>query len=305
MQSQILVTGSEGFIGKYLTDELRVSKKYEIILTDRILSSTTPPGVKFIQCDLTSSADIEKLCKKIKEKITLVHLGYYVPKSYPDEDDWLKSIQVNMIGTMRLVEGLAKNISKICFISSIEVYGKPRYLPIDEDHPTEPLTFYGASKVAMENYLKVFSRRNVIPLIILRFASVYGPQEIFNRAIPNFIKAALSSQPIKIFGKGTEERDYIYIKDAARAIIRSIESDCSGVFNVGCGKGVSIRKVAQLVLKIMGKKSRIDYLPLKKEVFDLVLDIKKIKKFLNFQIKTNLEEGLRQECLWYNSLSKK
>jgi UDP-glucose 4-epimerase len=251
---------------------------------------------RFLKYDLTKGDP--SIIKKVNEVDCLVHLAAYVPKSMRN-DDGNKSIETSIKGTYNLLNDFRSKVKKIVFASTLEVYGLPITSPIDETHPTCPLTYYGASKLAAENYISVFSRDNEVKNIILRFSSIYGPGEIYDRAIPNFIKAVIRGEPPIIYGDGSDVRDYLYIEDAVRAIILAIQRDRLGIYNIASGEGISIREIAEKIIRISGKSLKIVFLPRERPLTRIVFDISKASKELSFSPRTSIDEGLAKEFKWY------
>jgi nucleoside-diphosphate-sugar epimerase len=299
----ILITGAAGFIGKHIVSSLD-SFRFQVVLTD-ILPKLygVNSKVHYYKCDLTKEDDIKRLVRRLKGKIVLVHLAAYVPKFTGKKGDLAtKNIKVNINGTINLVNNLANKLCKICFISTLETYGKPIYTPIDESHPTNPYSLYGLSKLIAEKYLMSFCRKNKIPLSILRFSSVYGPGELYDRAIPNFIRQALAGKPVVIFGNGLDVRDYVYVSDAVDAIISSVNKKNShGLFNIASGRGYTVKNIARLIIKISGSKSTIIFSPKRKDSYDLTFDIALAKKKINFSPKVSINQGLRKEIDWFRA----
>jgi len=301
----IAVTGGSGFIGYNLIMKL-LENNANIILLDRDPSRpqfsnlVKESRIQIIKYDLTKPKP--DLPDRIKDVDCLVHLAAFVPRSNsPNDDDLEKSIEVNIKGTCNLMSFFSR-IDKIIFASTLEVYGIPKKTPINEEHPTNPLSYYGVSKLAAEKYLLAFSRRSGIRVIALRFSSVYGPGETFNRAIPNFIKSVVKGEPPVIYGDGSDVRDYVYIDDAVNAIISAILRDVEGVYNIASGKGYSIREIAEMIIQISGKNLRPVFKPSEKAPTKFIFDISKAQKELAYHPQTDIRDGLYKEYEWYKEI---
>ena len=199
-EKKVGVTGSSGFLGSNFLKKLsKVGAK--IFMIGRRADPLFSHAERQLTFDFYKAPSLE-VKEALQELDYLVHIGAYVPKSSKKEgyDDPLLSVEANIKGILKMLPFL-KNVQRIIYASTLEVYGVPKYIPIDENHPTNPTTYYGASKLSCEKYLQVFSKRNNVPITVLRFTTVFGPGEHYQRAIPNFIQAVISKKPIKIFDK--------------------------------------------------------------------------------------------------------
>ncbi len=164
---------------------------------------------------------------------------------------------VNCIGTQHLLQ-VASKWKAGCFVylSSMPVIGIPRHLPITEDHPTVPESAYHASKLYGEQLCRLVDD-GISRKPILRLTSPVGPGLPSSRIFPVFIKRALAGEPLELSGLGTRRQDYVDLRDIASAVSTVLESDCSGIYNIGRGQSVSNRELAEEVITILGSSSRI------------------------------------------------
>lgn len=294
MSKKVVVTGGTGHIGQNLIkrlDDLNV----DVIVLSRSSRNNDFLHTMFVRCDISKKESVEKIKKHLQNADYLIHLAAFVPKG---RDDKLKSTNVNVLGSINLMTHIFKK-TKVCYISTVEVYGKTIYLPIDEKHPCQPITYYGRSKLTAEKYLKLLLKKKGNDLIILRFASVFGPGEIIPRAIPNFIKCILENKNPIIYGDGSEKRDYLYIDDAVNAILLALKYGKNGTFNIASGRACTIKQIAENIINISNKKLKPIFKERKKQKHDFVFDISKAKKILGFRPKTKIEEGLKKEMIWH------
>jgi len=289
LNKAILVTGASGHIGSRLVEKT-VELYHPVYVLSRRRSEDWSDSVTFLQCDLSDVLEYKDTLKYID---IVVHLAAFVPKT---KDDFEQSVEVNLKGTMNLVR-LMKEGSKLVFISTCEVYGIPEVDIIDETHSLNPLTYYGMSKVAAEKTLQIYCQRNNIDLVILRLTSVYGPGEVIQRAIPNFIKNTVKNERLVIFGDGQDKRDYIYVDDAVGYILASMKEG-NGIYNIATGHSHSIHSIARKIIELSGKDLPVIYKSRKGVARDYVFDVTRAKT-LGCIPKVEIEEGLRKEIEWY------
>jgi nucleoside-diphosphate-sugar epimerase len=283
LTEKILVTGASGHLGSQLLKSLSAVG----------LARNSHAG--FIQCDLTNKEDVQK--QDFSQFDCVIHLASFVPKT-SDDDLPEKSFMNNLLSTKNLVQAL-KEGTHLIFASTCETYGKPNQLPLTEKSPLNPTTYYGASKVASEKMLQVHCKTNNIKLTILRFTSIYGPGESINRAIPNFIRLTSKGEQPTIYGDGSDKRDFLYIDDAVGHILSAIEKSQGGIYNIATGTSISIKEVADKIIKLSGNNFTPIFLEAKKEKVDYVFSIKKAQQDLNYTPKTSLEEGFSKQILWF------
>lgn len=298
----ICVTGANGFLGSKLLEKLNHNDTNVFVIgrnLKRVQSNNNIHNIRCLEYDLTKPMP-KNLFSHIDCIDCLIHLAAYVPK-HESEDDIEKSIQTNISGTIKLIEAAGKVTKKIIYSSTLEVYGAPENLPITENHPTEPLTFYGASKLSAEKYLHIYSTKTGSKLIILRFTSIYGPGEIYDRALPNYIRSVISDEPPVIYGTGMDLRDYLYVDDAVDAIMLAIKSDCCGVYNIASGSTYTKKDVADRIIRLSGKNLKLAFNHADSKLKNIAFDIKKAKNDLSFSPNTDLNDGLMREIQWYKN----
>ena len=303
-EKKVGVTGSSGFLGSNFLKKLsKVGAK--IFMIGRRADPLFSHAERQLTFDFYKAPSLE-VKEALQELDYLVHIGAYVPKSSKKEgyDDPLLSVEANIKGILKMLPFL-KNVQRIIYASTLEVYGVPKYIPIDENHPTNPTTYYGASKLSCEKYLQVFSKRNNVPITVLRFTTVFGPGEHYQRAIPNFIQAVISKKPIKIFDTGQDLRDYIYVDDAASAIIHALVAQKAGIYNICSGIGRSMIEIAHTINKLCGvEKPKIQFLKVNKPHLNIILNGGQAAKDLLFIPKANFESGLLKEINWFERKSR-
>jgi len=210
--------------------------------------------------------------------------------------------EVNVCGTLILLrESLRSKVKRFIYVSSCAVYGRPVYLPINEEHPTKPLSPYGVSKLASEDYCRIFHEIYGLETVILRVFNVYGPRQAtgpYSGVITKFINRLKDGKPPIIYGDGEQTRDFIYVEDVADALLQAAKcKNCAGeVINVGSGEETSINQLLKIVCELLERQEikPIYAEPRMGEVKRSCADIRKAEKLLGFKPKYSLEEGLRK-----------
>lgn len=293
---KVLVTGATGFIGSSLIKRLSQCQ-VKVLALARDASQISMKGsknIEVIQCDLLNPRQVSKTVPIIKGCDCIVHLASLIPESAGSNDQNVpQDFFENLLMAFNALRLVHSKIKVFIYTSTLDVYGNPEYLPVNESHPAEPVTFYGASKLAAEKYLKVYLKKSGIPLSILRLSSVYGPNDNLIKAIPSFINRIKQGKPPIIYGTGSDMRDYIYIDDAVTAIINSIEARADGVFNIAAGKSCSVKEVCLMLLRISRKKLKPVYMPRRKKLINFHFDISLAEKKLSFRPSVDINEGLR------------
>lgn len=214
-------------------------------------------------------------------------------------DNPIKPHEVNATGTLNLLD-TAKDadVKKIINASSSSVYGKMKYLPFDESHPTEPVSPYGVSKLMAEHYCRVFQELYDLNTVSLRYFTVYGPHMRPDLAIHIFMHSALLNEPITIFGDGTKSRDFTYIQDIVQANIKAMNKG-SGVYNIGGGHNITVQQLAEKIIAVARSTSKINYEDaVKGDAEHTSANIKKAEDDLGWVPKITIDEGLEIYKKW-------
>ncbi|MDP3973491.1 MAG: UDP-glucose 4-epimerase GalE [Candidatus Daviesbacteria bacterium] len=303
MSKEILVTGGAGFIGSHVT-RLLLDQGFGVTVVDNLShgnKESLDPRTKFEQVDLLDQEGLEKVLPghdAVIHMASLIEVGESVERP-------IEFTQNNIVGTVSLLEAMKNtNVKKIIFSSSACVYGVPKKLPIMEDAPLgEQENPYGITKVTMEQFCMFYHRRNNFDVTILRYFNPYGPGELHQpetHAIPNFIRAALNKNPLPLFWKGEQIRDFIYIDDLVSAHILPLNLGGLHIFNVGTEVGVKVTDVIRKISEILGYEVEIeDKGERKGDVPSLVASSEKIKKELGWEAKIDLDEGLKRTIDFY------
>jgi GDP-mannose 4,6-dehydratase len=305
--ANVLVTGGAGFIGSTLVREL-LKRDANVVVYDNFLYGDKSNLTEIEDCIQIVSGDILswKLYYAIKEhKVKYVfHLAAepYIPHCYDNPE---KFFDVNVKGTMNVLMACKTlDVKRIIHFSSSEVYGTAQYTPMDEKHPTLPRSTYAVSKLAADRTCFVFCHEHDIPVMILRPFNCYGPRETQPYVIPEIISQLSTGSVVKL-GNIEAKRDFTYVQDTATGVIDSLESDIPDgeVVNLGSNKTYSIKELAFLIGKLMGIENiriEIDKSRLRPIDVDILqCDYSKAKKYIDWQPKVTIEEGLKRTIDWY------
>tara|TARA_B110000438_G_C15750582_1_gene622746 strand:- start:164 stop:1069 length:906 start_codon:yes stop_codon:yes gene_type:complete len=291
---KITITGGSGFIGTYLSESLK--NHHEVKILD-----VNPPKVKdieFNKCDLSSNSQISEF---IKGSEVVIHLAAAVGVKITEEEP-IKTLDLNIMGTRKILDACKENkIKKIIFSSSSEVYGEPHNVPINENEPAMPITNYGVSKIAAEEYVKAYSKKYDFKYSILRFFNAYGLKQSKSFVIPEFVNNAILDKPIIIHGSGKQIRAFCHINDIVNGINLSIEKGNNDLFNIGNNlEPITILDLAKKIILLTKSKSEIKFVPFKnsnrqrsREIINRIPDITKAKKILKFEPSISLNEGIK------------
>jgi UDP-glucose 4-epimerase len=261
-----VIFGGGGFIGSAIADrllkdghELRIFERPRVLPYRQFSASEK---VEWVTGDLLSIHDVTDAVTGMDAVLHLV--SFTLPKS--SNDDILYDIQTNVVATVQLLNTmLAQNVKRILFISSGgTVYGVPQYIPIDENHPTDPMVSYGVTKLMIEKYLLMYQRLHGIRPIILRVSNPYGPRqrvETAQGAATVFLYKALHNLPVEIWGDGSIIRDYIYISDVAEAFAMALNYEGhKNIFNISSGRGTSLNDLIVEIEKVLERKISTNYM---------------------------------------------
>lgn len=291
---KVLITGGAGFIGSHISEKL--SHKYEVIIVDNLSSGcmeNLPKGTEFKLYKLNiEKDDIEEVFSK-EQPGFVIHLAAQTSVNYSVTNPYTDA-NINIMASIRLLEICKKyNVKKFITASSAAVYGNPQYIPVDEQHSTEPMSQYGLSKLVMEKYIQLSG----IPYIIFRFSNAFGPKQKSSKesgVIAIFNKAMKENSPINIYGNGEQIRDFVYVSDIADVCEKAIEFDIKNeIINFSTNKGISINYLFNKMADLYNYKYKANYLPERTgDIKDSILSNKKaLELFGNIEF-TSLQAGL-------------
>lgn len=300
---RILITGGAGFIGSHLAEAL-LEKGHAVHVLDNLYMGkreNVPPAARFFEGDIQNPSIVEQAMEGVN---AVVHLAARV--AIRDSlSHFCEDAQTNLIGTLQLLQHCGKRkIRKFIFASSMAVYGdSQKPTPISETYLQEPISPYGIAKLAAEKYVGLLCKQFNLPWIGLRYFNVYGPRQTFTPyvgVITIFIRNLQKGKPITIFGDGNQERDFIYVGDIVKATLLALESDVNGeVFNVGTGRGTSVKQIAQLLIQnLQPGLEPLFQSSQPGEIRHSIADISKIQRTLGFEPEARLSEKISEVIAW-------
>ncbi|MHB8414575.1 MAG: NAD-dependent epimerase/dehydratase family protein [Acidiferrobacteraceae bacterium] len=297
-----LILGGSGFIGRHVALAL-LRRNDAVVIASRSAMKENPPDanaelLSFIPCDL-ASADWDAILLDGD----VVH--HYACSTIPQtaNDDPLSDLDVNVRGTLRLLEALRKRHgTRLVFPSSGgTIYGPLQHTPVSEDHPLNPITAYGASKVAIEKYLGFYRAMYGLDLRVARLSNPYGHGQDPRRkqgAASIFLHLALANQPIEVWGDGSVVRDYIHIADVVAGLLALASAEPERlidhpIFNIGSGTGESITDILTLLEERLNRALHVTYMPGRQfDVKSNVLDIRRAHSVLGWSPRLGFRDGM-------------
>ncbi|MDG5786693.1 SDR family NAD(P)-dependent oxidoreductase [Evansella sp. AB-P1] len=308
---KILVTGGAGFIGSHVVDRL-IKKGKKVIVVDNLSSGNeeninNSNNVRFFQIDITDSENLKALFVQHKDIEGVIHLAAQ-SKVTPSVENPLEDATININGTINLLDLSNKHgVKNFVYASSAAVYGHTETLPIQEETPASPLSPYGVSKYAGEEYVKAYGRLYGMNVSALRFANVYGPRQTASTeagVITIFIEQLLRKEQPVIYGDGEQTRDFIYVDDVVSAVISCLINDGPSThnpaFNVSTGEETSINQLLTVLCDVFN----IDFNPNYEaerpgDIKYSYLSNEKLTSKYQWSPKTQLGEGLKNTVDYY------
>ena len=290
---KILITGGSGFVGRHLINKLKKDPENEIHVLDII--DPQIEGVRYFDTSILDYEAIRNVLKDLNLDI-IYHLAAQISLPFSVENP-LKDFELNVQGTVNMLEACREfGIKKMVFISTAAVYGIPTENPVSEDAPKKPNTPYGMSKLTAESYVKLYHKLYGLTYTILRFFNLYGPTG--KGVIPIFVNRALNKENLTLLGSGDQMRDFLYVEDAVKALHMALRDLDNNDFNVGFGKEITIKQVAEEVNKQINVEIEYKEQETKEDLYPIA-NIEKIKS-KGFEPKISLEEGIKRTIEYGN-----
>ena len=311
--AKYLVTGGAGFIGSNIVDALLHRGEYVRVLDN--FSTGKPQNlvgldgkIEFIEGDIR---DLDRVREAVKGMDYVFHQAALpsIPRSISDP---ITTNEVNLTGTLNvLVASRDAKVKRVIYAASSSAYGDNPTLPKREDMPARPISPYGISKYAGEQYCQIFTEIYVLETVCLRYFNIFGPKQDphspYSGVISIFIKAYLCGVPPKIYGDGEQSRDFTFVANAVRANLLAcdVEGAAGQVFNIACGQRTTINELACLIRELL--ESDIEPVHVAQrpgEILHSLADISKAQTVLGYDPKVDLTVGLMKTIDWFMSEEK-
>jgi len=309
--SKVVITGGAGFIGSHIAEE--VAKEYEVVIIDNLDEYYSPdlkrrnleillanPNVRFVEGDIT---DTDLLRRVIDSDVEFVYHEAAQAGVRISVENPFKPNNVNVLGTLNVLKtSLDAGVERVINASSSSVYGKVKYLPFDEAHPTMPVSPYGVSKLAAEHYCRVFYEVYGLPTVSLRYFTVYGPRMRPDLAISIFTRKMLANEPIMVYGDGEQTRDFTYIDDIVRVNRGLLDTNAADGYamNVGGGHRITVNDLIGHLREITGSASEVVYSDKQKgDAEHTLADTSLARELIGYRPKVSIREGLGRFVEWY------
>jgi UDP-glucose 4-epimerase len=310
---KVLVTGGAGFIGSTLVQLLKEAGASVVVVDNLVngkqenLERVLGNQVRLEVADICDQDRMSALIGGMDVVFHLACLGVRHSIHAPQENH-----DINATATLNLLE-IARElkVGRFVYVSSSEVYGTAKTVPMDENHPTFPHTIYGASKLAGECFTRAYHDTYNMDTVIVRPFNAYGPrchhEGDSGEVIPKFMLRCMADKPMVIFGDGQQTRDFTYVDDTAAGILLAGNTDAAigETINLGSGYEITVNELAQTISKALGQpEALIQYdAPRPGDVLRLYANSEKAKKLLGFQTKHNFAFGIQQLMEWYQASS--
>jgi len=306
-----LVTGGAGFIGSELVRQLH-ARGDRVLVVDNLVNGcrgnvdeVLGDRVVLQEADIRNVDAVRGALPHVRAVFHLACLGVRHSIHSPQENH-----DVNATATLRLLEACRDaGVPRFVYVSSSEVYGTARQVPMTEEHPTSPSTVYGASKLAGECYARAYCRTYGYPVVVVRPFNTYGPRSHHEgdsgEVIPKFLLRALAGRPLVVFGDGLQTRDFSFVSDTVAGILLAGESEATvgETINLGSGREISINDLARAVGKAVGRAVTVSHDAARLgDVLRLCAGVSRATSRLGYASRVTLEDGLRRQLAWYASL---
>jgi len=305
-----LVTGAAGFIGSHLCERL-LEQGHQVVGVDaftdyyprplkeaNLAALRHRPGFRFVEADLTR-ADLAEL---VAEADFLLHQAGQPGVRPSWGSDFDRYVARNILATQRLLEAVrrSKRLRRLVFASSSSVYGQARELPLREESLPQPFSPYGVTKLAAEHLCRLYHQNFGVPVVALRYFTVYGPRQRPDMGFHRFIQAALTERPIPVYGDGEQTRDFTYVADTVEANLLALSAPVTGgLFNIGGGSRVSVNEILRTLEGVLGRAIRRETHPEQPgDVRHTWADTTRARDLLGFTPRVSLRAGLEQQVAW-------
>jgi len=304
LKKACLVIGGSGFIGSHLVRELLATGRSVTVLDrNKPVASQLLTDVKYIAGDFSDAGLIQTL---VPQHAEVIHLAY-ASKPNTSNDDPVDDLMQNLPATVRLFDVIAQSGARLLLVSSGgTVYGQAVTLPIREDHPTQPVSPYGITKLTIEKYASLYAQTKGLKFVCVRPANAYGAGQLpflGQGFIATAMALMLEGKPVSVFGECGTVRDYIYIYDLVSGMVSVLEHGClSETYNLGSGIGLSnLEVITQIQSVMLENKRMVEIQSLPERGFDVlvnILDTKKVHELTGWKPVIDFKDGLKRTKKW-------
>jgi UDP-glucose 4-epimerase len=304
----VLVTGGAGFIGSNLVKFL-IENENSVTVLDNFMSGYRSnlkpfPSIRIIEGDVRDKNTVETAMKGAE---IVFHLAASVGNKR-SIDNPIIDAEINVLGTINILEAARKEgVRKIVTSSSAGIFGELKTIPIKEDHPIEPDSPYGCTKLCEEKLCLSYFKLYDIEVICLRYFNVYGQNQRFDaygNVIPIFVFRMLRNESILIYGDGEQTRDFVNVEDVVQANIKAADIEgISGAFNIASGKRVTINRLVEIISK--SNEVKIEHIAERQgDVRHSLADISLAHEIFNYIPRIDLEQGIAEYIQWAKNNAK-
>jgi len=304
--AKVLVTGGAGNIGSFIVDQL-VELGHDVVVVDNFYNSTLKYLAPHLEtgkavlevCDITNYMVLSRVFEKHRPQFASHQASMMIMDSnkFPFE-----AIDVNIKGSFNFIQCcLDYGVQKVTFASSASVFGNPRYVPVDEEHPYDNETLYGATKIAEEHLFKSWAFSHKLPWVGFRYYNIYSERQgmgaFYTQVFQKWILKVQQGEPIQLYGDGEQTMDLVHSEDAARANVLSLFNEGVNfeMFNVGTGIETSVNQLKDMIFAEMGRSVPVERLDYDRHlVRRRQASTQKIREKLGFIPQVSLTEGLRR-----------
>jgi len=296
---KVLVTGGAGFIGSHSVEAL-LQQQCEVTVFDNFSNgkrSNLPRaagGLRIVEGDIR---DASALAEALAGSTHVLHLAAQVSVQRSVADP-LESASINLMGFLNVLEAArTARVRRIVYASSAAVYGIPQTIPLDERAEAAPLSPYGLEKYINDQYASLFARLYGTSAVGLRYFNVYGPRQDpaspYAGVISRWASAIANDAPVRIFGDGRQTRDFVYVKDVARANCAALRSAAQGVCNIGTGSSVTLLELLQTLERVAGKSAKRQFeAAAPGDIRESAMRPERMRTLFDIESVTSLETGL-------------
>ena len=300
---KVLVTGGAGFIGSHVVD-LLCKDGHSVHVVDNLSSGSKDnvnASATFHLLDIRTPECAKLITELVPDVVIHTAAQMSVRESMANP---INDVDVNVCGLLNILQALPKeNFPFFVFLSTGgAIYGEQEQFPCSESHPKQPISVYGASKLASEIYLELWQRVYALDFATLRLANVYGPRQNPHGeagVVAIFCNALLSGLPVKIYGDGSQTRDYIFVQDVAEAVVKAATSKVNGTFNIGTGVETSVNQLFSTMASVSELKTGANFFPTRTgEQMRSCISPELAERKLHWKAQIQLAAGLRATVAW-------